>query len=185
MAKTGKQVQGDVYRLLKDSTLYAMISGDVYRNGMRPRDSRLEDAVVTFTAGFPDQVQTGVVTVNIFVPDVDPYENGVLVEDGERTEQLECLAQEWADSLTAEVSCYMFRLMQTIYTEEEADIHQHFIVIKLAYRYFGGDNAPVYIPQEAFIATFDDKTEYDDMPVFQTEDGLGISILPSIEKNNI
>ena len=75
--------------------------------------------------------------------------------------------------------------MQTIYTEEEADIHQHFIVVKLAYRYFGGDNAPVYIPQEAFIATFDDKTEYDDMPVFQTEDGLGISILPSIEKNNI
>ena len=105
MAKTGKQVQGDVYRLLKDSTLYAMISGDVYRNGMRPRDSRLEDAVVTFTTGFPDQIQTGVVTVNIFVPDVDPYENGVLVEDGERTEQLECLAQEWADSLTAEVSC--------------------------------------------------------------------------------
>lgn len=139
MAKTGKQVQGDIYRLFKGSTLYTMISGDVYRNGYRPRDSRLEDAIVTFTAGLPDQIQTGVVTVNIFVPDIDPYDNGVFVEDGQRTEELERLAQAWVDSLTAAVSCYKFKLMQTIYTEEEADINQHFIVVKLGYEYFGND----------------------------------------------
>lgn len=139
MAKTGKQVQGDIYRLFKGSTLYTMISGDVYRNGYRPRDSRLEDAIVTFTTGIPDQIQTGVVTVNIFVPDIDPYKNGVLVEDGRRTEELERLAQAWVDSLTAAVSCYKFKLMQTIYTEEEADINQHFIVVKLGYEYFEKD----------------------------------------------
>lgn len=139
MAKTGKQVQGDIYRLFKGSTLYTMISGDVYRNGYRPRDSRLEDAVVIFTAGLPDQIQTGVVTVNIFVPDIDPYDNGVFVEDGQRTEELERLAQAWVDSLTAAVSCYKFKLMQTIYTEEEADVNQHFIVVKLGYEYFGND----------------------------------------------
>ena len=91
MAKTSKQVQGDVYRLLKDSTLYSMISGEVYRQGYRPRDSRLEDAVVIFTAGLPDQIQTGVVTVHIYCPDIDPYGNGVLVEDGQRTEDLKPL----------------------------------------------------------------------------------------------
>ena len=139
MAKTGKQVQGDIYRLFKGSTLYTMISGDVYRNGYRPRDSRLEDAIVTFTTGIPDQIQTGVVTVNIFVPDIDPYDNGVLVEDGRRTEELERLAQAWVDSLTAAVSCYKFKLMQTIYTEEEAEINQHFIVVKLGYEYFEKD----------------------------------------------
>ena len=139
MVKTGKQVQGDIYRLFKGSTLYTMISGDVYRNGYRPRDSRLEDAVVTFTAGLPDQIQTGVVTVNICVPDIDPYDNGVFVEDGQRTEELERLAQAWVDSLTVAVSCYKFKLMQTIYTEEEAEINQHFIVVKLAYEYFGND----------------------------------------------
>ena len=139
MAKTGKQVQGDIYRLFKGSTLYTMISGDVYRNGYRPRDSRLEDAIVTFTAGIPDQIQTGVVTVNIFVPDIDPYKNGVLVEDGRRTDALERLAQAWVDSLPAAVSCYKFKLMQTIYTEEEADINQHFIVVKLGYEYFEKD----------------------------------------------
>lgn len=139
MAKTGKQVQGDIYQLLKGSTLYSMISGDVYRNGYRPRDSRLEDAVVIFTAGLPDQIQTGVVTVNIFVPDIDTYDNGVFIEDGQRTEALERLAAEWVENLTAAVSCYKFKLQQTIYTEEEAEINQHFIVVKLGYQYFGND----------------------------------------------
>ena len=140
MAKTGKQIQGDVYRLFKDSTLYTMISGEVYREGYRPRDSRLEDAVVIFDAGLSDEIQTGIVTVDIYVPDIDPYGNGVLVEDGQRTEQLERLAQAWADSLTAEVSCYKFKLGATIYTEQEPDINQHFVVVKLKYRYYGDDN---------------------------------------------
>ena len=140
MAKTSKQVQGDIYQLLQDSTLYTLISGEVYRQGYRPRDSRLEDAVVIFTTGIPNQIQTGVVTVNIFVPDIDPYDNGVWVEDGERTERVERLAQEWVDNLTTEVSCYKFKLQQTIYTEEEAEIKQHFVVVKLKYEYYDGKN---------------------------------------------
>lgn len=135
MAKTGKQVQGDIYQLLKDSTLYSMISGDVYRNGYRPRDSCLEDAVVIFTAGLPDQIQTGVVTVNIYVPDIDPYDNGVFVEDGERTEALERMVAEWVESLTADKSSYKIELQQTITTQEAYDIKQHFVVVKLKYRY--------------------------------------------------
>ncbi len=145
MAKTGKQVQSDVYRLLKGSTLCSMISGGVYRNGYRPRDSRTEDAIVIFTAGLTGEVQTGIVTVNIYVPDIDPYQNGVFVEDGARTEELERLASEWVESLSADKSCYLFRLQQTIYTEEEAEIRQHFVVVKLAYRYFGADDEQVII----------------------------------------
>lgn len=139
MAKTAKQIQGDVYTLLRDSSLYTNISGEVYRNGLRPRDSQLEDAVVIFTTGLPDEIQTGVVTIDIYVPDIDPYDNGVLVEDGERTEQLEALAQAWVDSLTCDVSNYRFSLQQTIYTEAEPDINQHFVVIKLKYEYFSQD----------------------------------------------
>ena len=136
MARTGKQVQGDIYTFLKNSTLYTMISGDVYRAGMRPRDSKLEDAEVIFTTGIPKQIETGVVTVNIFVPDIDPYSNGVLVEDSERTEELEIAAGGWVDSLNAGVSNYKFHLQQTIYTEEEPNIKQHFVVVRLAYEYF-------------------------------------------------
>ena len=131
MAKTAKQVQTDIIALLRGSELAAEISGEVYRNGLRPRDSRLEDAVVIFTTGLPDEIETGVVTVNIYVPDIDPYENGVLVEDGERTEKLEILAQGWVDSLLGSGTNYVFELRQTIYTEAEPDIKQHFVVVKL------------------------------------------------------
>lgn len=182
MAKTSKQIQGDVYQLLKDSTLYTMISGEVYRKGYRPRDSRLEDAVVIFTTGLPDQIQTGVVTVNIFVPDVDPYGNGVFVEDGERTEDLERLAAEWVESLTAEVSCYKFRLAQTITTDEEAEIKQHFIVVKLRYEYFGDDYAPLNIPQLAVIDATDEDGNEGYLPLLETETGETVVTAPVIEK---
>lgn len=148
MAKTSKQVQGDIYQLLKESILATKISGEVYRKGYRPRDSRKEDIVVIFTTGFPNEIQTGVVTVNIYSPDTDPYNNGVFVEDGERMEELENLAKEWVDSLKAGISCYKFKLQQTIYTEEEPEINQHFVVVKLQYEYFGDDNAPLNIPKE-------------------------------------
>ena len=133
MNKTGKQIQGDIYQLLRDSTLAENISGKVYRRGYRPRDSRKEDAIVAFTTGLAGQVQTGVVTVSIYVPDIDPYGNGVLTEDGERLEQIEALAAEWVEDISYSSSAYKFRLQQTIYTEDDAVINQHFAVIKLGY----------------------------------------------------
>lgn len=136
MAKTAKQVQTDIINLLERSDLVSEISGEVYRSGYRPRDSRLEDAIVIFTTGLPDEIETGVVTINVFVPDIDPFNNGVLVEDGERTSALEALAQSWVDSLSAAMSNYAFELQQTIYTEAEPDINQHFVVVKLKYRLF-------------------------------------------------
>lgn len=133
---TAKQVQTDVYNMLKDSALLSMISGAVYRAGYRPRDSRAEDAIVTFTAGTVGEVEKGVVTVNIYVPDIDPYENGVLVEDGARTDKLEQAAAEWVQTLTAEKSDYKFKLSKTIYTEADRDTKQHFIVVILEYEHY-------------------------------------------------
>lgn len=181
MAKTAKQIQGDVYTLLRDSTLYTMISGEVYRNGLRPRDSQLEDAVVTFTTGLADEIQTGIVTVNLFVPDIDPYKNGVWVEDTARTERLEALAQAWADSLTCEVSNYQFKLQQTIYTEAEPETNEHFVVIKLKYRYFGGDYDKVSVPQSAILSAEAEGYE----PTFLSEDGEDIEVEPVVQKMNI
>lgn len=138
MAKTSKQIQGYIYRLLKNSPLYAqeLLSGDVYRKGNRPRDSRKEDAVVIFTAGLAGQIQEGTVTVDIYVPDTDPYGNGVWVEDGQRLEEVERLAQLWVDWISDHVTDYGFELKETIRTEEEPDIRQHFVVVKLNYRLF-------------------------------------------------
>lgn len=134
MAKTAKQVQTDIIDLLRNSELAAEVTGEIYRRGYRPRDSRKEDIIVIFTTGIPDEIQTGVVTVNIFIPDIDPYGNGVQVEDGERSEALEALAQRWVDNLSG--TNYLFELQQTIYTEAEPEINQHFVVVKLRYRLY-------------------------------------------------
>lgn len=137
---TSRQVQGDIYRFLQDSDLSAMVSGGVYRSGMRPRDSRLEDAVVTFVTGLADTgVQTGVVVVNIYVPDVDPYRNGVLTENSRRTEEIEAAAARWVTTLTCAKSNYKFRLAATIQTFEDIEILQHFVTVRLGYEYWDGD----------------------------------------------
>lgn len=144
MAKTAKDVQGDIITLLKNSSVASAITGGIYRAGYRPRDSRKEDAVVIFTAGLPEQIQTGVVTVHIYVPDIEC--EGVYVEDGARTATLERTLQTWADSLTPSVSPYKFRLQATVTTEDAPDIQQHFVVAMLRYDYFGSDD-PVTVQQ--------------------------------------
>lgn len=139
MAKTSKQIQGDVYRMLRDSDLHTKVSGDVYLKGKRPRNSKLEDIVVCFTTGITAQVQTGIVTINIYVPDIDPFDNGVMTEDDERTCELEIEAQQWVDRLKRNVTEYNFQLQKSIYTEEDTSINQHFVVVKLYYERFDNE----------------------------------------------
>ena len=131
--KTAKQIQSDIIKLLEDSDLANAVNGEIYRFGYRPRNSQAEDVIVVFTTGVPDQIQTGIVTINIYVPDIENSDNGVMLEDGRRCEELEIAACNWAESLTAGRSDYKFNLQQTIYTEAEPKINQHFVVVKLKY----------------------------------------------------
>ena len=139
MAKTAKQVQTDIITLLEGSILAQGVNGEIYRatpdSSYRPRDSRKEDIEVIHTSGLPNQRQTGVVTIRVWVPDIDPYGNGVLVEDGARTAEIETLAQRWADTLTESQPepDYLFGLQRTICTEAETDIAQHFVSVRLTY----------------------------------------------------
>jgi hypothetical protein len=140
MKKTGRQIQGDIVALLQDSDLANTVNGQIYRatpeSSYRPRDSKAEDILVVFTTGIPDQIQTGIVTLNIYVPDTENADNGVFVEDGRRCEELEIEAGRWVETLTTGRSDYKFTLQQTIYTEAESEIKQHFIVVKLKYELF-------------------------------------------------
>jgi len=129
--KTGSQVQDDVFQLIRNSDLASSVNGSVYKDGYRPRDSEKEDIVVIFTTGLADEIQTGVVTINIYVPDVDPYANGVFVKDGLRCSILEEAADSWLDSIQSD---YRFTLNNTIHTTADEDINQHFVVVKLNYK---------------------------------------------------
>lgn len=59
-----------VYQLVRQSPLSGMISGKVYRSGMRPDNAVTEDIVVSFLAGLDGQFQDCFVNVNIYVPDI-------------------------------------------------------------------------------------------------------------------
>ena len=135
MAKTAKDIQTDFYTLLKDSDLAAMVNGIVYRDGFRPRDSKKEDIVIIYSAGEDDgEIQSGIVALNIYVPDILLYKNGTMVENAARTAKIERAAQEWYESIRGVMPEYIFRLYNTIHTTADEDINQHFVVVQVKYR---------------------------------------------------
>lgn len=134
--KTAKEIQGDIINLLQNSALSNEVSGRIYRKGYRPLNSQEEDIVVAFVTGFSGEIEEGVVVVNVYVPDIDTFENGTMVENGARTAQIERLAADWVEGLKASHSNYLFSLSQAISTEAEQAIHQHFVSIRLSYKLF-------------------------------------------------
>ena len=138
MNKTGTQVLTDVYSWLRGSALAELVSGGVYYAETRPRDSKLEDIVVGYLAGVPADLQTIVVNINIFVPDIDPWQNGVLTPDVARLKEIEEAAAEWSDSLTVHTTDgdYQVSLYDNIHSGEAAAIGQHYVNVQLRLRYW-------------------------------------------------
>lgn len=133
--KTAKEIQGDIINLLRESPLAQAVSGQIYRKGYRPLNSKSEDIIVGFVTGMTGEIEEGVVVVNIHVADI-PFGNGLLVENGERTAEIERLAADWVESLKASHSNYIFSLSQSIYTEAEREVAEHFVSVRLSYRFY-------------------------------------------------
>lgn len=134
--KTGQQMVTDVIALLRGTDLVAQISGEVYREGTRPKDSTAEDCVVIFTTADAEQFQNGVITLNIYVPDLMIGNNGVRLVNSARCEEIESMAQTAYEELTAAVSDYKFKLRDAIHTQRDEDINQSFVVVRLGFRYY-------------------------------------------------
>lgn len=135
--QTAHQVLRTLRAHLIGSPLAKAVSGGVYYDGTRPRDSRREDIVLIFTEADAREVQQGTVTVLIFFPDIAPWTNGVFVEDGARAEALERLALAWAESLTADkTEGYLFRLKDAPHTLPEPETHEHFVSLRLAFKHY-------------------------------------------------
>ena len=134
--KTASEIVGDIIALIRDSELAASVSGEIYREGSRPRDSRAEDISVIFTTGEMGQMQDGVVTINVFVPQIAPFDDGVFVPDSARLEEIESFGQRMVDSWTADRSDYRFTQNGTIRSQHNDERRESFVVIRLAYRYY-------------------------------------------------
>ncbi len=129
--KTGGQIELDVYTSLQTS-IKTKISGNVYLSGTRPLNASTEDAVISFLTGLDTQIQTGVLNINIFVPDIN-IGAAQLVKNISRCNEIEAfmlaLIEEW--SVKSE---YKFSLNQTILTLKDEEIEQHFVNVKLKYK---------------------------------------------------
>lgn len=134
--KTASEIVGDIIALIRDSELAASVSGEIYREGSRPRDSKAEDISVIFTTGEMGQMQDGVVTINVFVPQIAPFDDGVFVPDSARLEEIEAFGQRMVDSWTADRSDYRFTQNGTIRSQHNDERRESFVVIRLAYRYY-------------------------------------------------
>ena len=130
MNLTGSEIEQDIYNLLKGSSIETIISGSVYKSGLRPINSNLEDAIVTFLAGISNQIQTGVVNLNIYVPDI--ILNGQNVKNTARIETIEAEIKTWFETLVN--IKYEIKLDSTIKVFEEPDIQQHFINTRLNFK---------------------------------------------------
>ena len=133
MEKTAKEIEKDVYRIIRDSELKSMIGGTIYRDRMRPKNATTEDVVVKFLTGIDGQEQSGVVLIHVYVPNRQSASNdGELVEDITRIEELETIINRVINGLQ-DVE-YLFEKDGTPHSYPAEGIEQHFINVRLKYR---------------------------------------------------
>jgi len=134
--KTNEQIEQFIWDalapLLSKEQGAGTISGDLYPEDCRPLDSKLEDAVIAVSNGFPGQVQSGRARLNIYVPDID-CGYGRKVKNKGRLEELSRLDTVIVDMLNASDTDYLWGLFATTATIAAADIEQHFVNINLEF----------------------------------------------------
>lgn len=94
--KTEIEVERDFYSFIKNGSLGNTIKGSVYRPDMRPANAKTEDLIVKFLAGLDEQIQTGVVILNIYVPDTKNTD-GRMVRDAARIGVLQAAIRDFVD----------------------------------------------------------------------------------------
>ena len=132
MEKTSKQIERDVFHIIKNSDLKNIIGGSFYRSGMRPKNAMTEDVVVKFLAGIDGQEQNGVVLIHIYVPNIQISDDGELGENITRIDELEEVFNTFITDLENEE--YLFEKDGTPHSYSVEGIEQHFISIRLQYR---------------------------------------------------
>jgi hypothetical protein len=131
MRKTGGEIEEEVYDLIDKSTIKTTITGNLYRSGMRPPNAETEDAVVSFLTGLDGQIQTGVLILNLYVPDI--VSNDIIVKNTSRCTELEKLVNSFIQSQSVSGN-YLFELEKTIQTFKAEGIEQHFVNCRIKYQ---------------------------------------------------
>jgi hypothetical protein len=130
--KTETEIEKDVFRVIKASTLPSVIGGEVYRKGMRPLDSQKEDAVVSFLSGMDGQEQNGVVVLDVYVPRIKHGTYTNKVRNIPRIEALERVIVDLFANL--DNTEYLFSVDTTPQSLDMDDTQQTMIYTRINYR---------------------------------------------------
>lgn len=130
MRKTGQEIEGHFYKWLKEANI---VRGMVFRAGTRPFDRVDEDVVVIHLSGI-DGVggfhQSGVVVVNIHIPDIAMGDN-YLSRDVERIGELERAMTTLVDNYHAGA----FLIKRDSVAEIIKDEREHIVSFRIKYKY--------------------------------------------------
>lgn len=129
--KTEIEIERDFYTLIKNSTLGTSIRGTVYRSEMRPKDADSEDLIVKFLAGVDEQIQSGTMILNLYVPDTS-IDGGRKVADKNRIGELQRLILDFIEQFNN--TEYWIKTDGTPYSTYNPDIEQHLIVTRLKFQ---------------------------------------------------
>lgn len=129
--KTEIEIERDFYTLIKDSSLGAALRGSLYRSEMRPANADGEDLIVKFLAGTDEQIQSGTVLLNLYVPDVE-IDGGRKVADKNRIGELQRLILDFVED--CDDTDYWIKTDGTPYSTYNPDIEQHLIVTRLKFQ---------------------------------------------------
>lgn len=98
--KTQIDIVTDLYKIVKGSELAQAVNGEVYHDGMRPRDSNKEDVIIRFTAaGDYLQQSEAVVTLLAYVPDIVRGKTGVRIPNMARLKEVMKACNDFVDNL--------------------------------------------------------------------------------------
>lgn len=128
--KTAEEVESDIYTAVS-KYLKGRINGETYRRGARPTNrGDKEDAVVSFLSGLDGQVQTGVVVVNVYVPNErrgDSYSVKNVARSMAVSRTLLNMLKEMR------ISGYDLRTERTVQTEEDNGVTR--VTLRIKYKY--------------------------------------------------
>lgn len=137
MIKTEQQIERDFYSLIEKSPLGAAVNKRIYRDGMRPDNAKTEDLVIKFLSGVDEQVQTGVVVLNLYVPDVACSKGGRKVKDAARIAELEELILSFVNDNTD--TEYWLQTDGTPISMFNEEIKQHLIYSRIKFNRITAD----------------------------------------------
>lgn len=139
---TGLKAEEDFFEALttKEMRLMHGISGNIWRDGTRPRDSKNEDVILRLTSLDSGQTQTGVITLLCHCPDID-LGKGNTIRNSARLAEIAELAQYTAENVWKALPEYYIiaKPYRGITSQISESLGQHFLNVPIYFEILNKD----------------------------------------------